>query len=81
MNVLLEAMGVQLGTVADRYKVFSATQARRRNQRKTMEATLAERLGECVGMLCSITGNYFFLCLFFETTNVFLRKATRHAKS
>jgi len=56
MNVLLEAMGVQLGTVADRYKAFSATQARRRNQRKTMEATLAERLGECVGMLCSITG-------------------------
>jgi len=56
MNVLLEAMGVQLGSVADRYAAFNSTQARRRKQRKTMEATLAERLGDVVTMLCSITG-------------------------
>lgn len=56
LNVLLEAMGVQLGTLADRFGAFSATQSRRRQQRKTMEATLAERLGECVNSLCKITG-------------------------
>jgi len=56
MNVLLEAMGVQLGSVADRYNAFASTQKRRRNQRKTMEATLAERLGECVNALCDVTG-------------------------
>lgn len=56
MNVLLDAMGVQLGSIADRFGAFSATQARRRQQRKTMEATLAERLSDCVNSLCSITG-------------------------
>jgi len=56
MNVVLEAMGVQLGTVADRFGAFSATQSRRRNQRKTMEATLGERLSDCVNSLCAITG-------------------------
>jgi len=56
MNVLLDAMGVQLGSIADRFGAFSATQSRRRAQRKTMEATLADRLSECVTQLCAITG-------------------------
>jgi len=56
MTVLLDAMGVELGSIADRYKAFSATQARRRAQRKTMEETLSERLSNCVNELCSITG-------------------------
>jgi len=56
VNVLLEAMGVQLGSMSDRYAAFSSTQSRRRGQRKTMEATLAERCSLCVESLCKLTG-------------------------
>jgi len=56
LNVLLEAMGVQLGSLSDKYSAFSSTQSRRRGQRKTMEATLAERCGACVEGLCKLTG-------------------------
>lgn len=56
MNVLLDAMGVQLGSLADRFGAFNATQSRRRAQRKSMEATLADRLSTCVTELCTITG-------------------------
>merc|ERR1719204_648151 len=56
LNLLMEAMGVQLGSISDRFNAFSNTQRRRRSQRKTMEATLADRLSEMVGVLCQITG-------------------------
>jgi len=56
MNLLMEAMGVQLGSISDRFNAFSNTQRRRRGQRKTMEATLAERLSEMVTVLSQITG-------------------------
>jgi len=56
LSVLLDAMGVQIDSIQDRFQAFNATQSRRRQQRKSMEATLAERLGDCVASLCKITG-------------------------
>lgn len=56
MNVILSAMGVHIESLAGRFNAFNSTQQRRRGQRKSMEATLADRLGACVDSLCKITG-------------------------
>jgi len=56
LGLLLDRFGVELGSVQDRYAAFASTQARRRKQRKTMEATLAERCSDVVGLLCKLTG-------------------------
>jgi len=56
MNVLLKAMGVEVGNVRDKYAAYNATQSRRRKQRKTMEATLASSLSDMADLLCQVTG-------------------------
>jgi len=56
MNILFEAMGISVATVQDRYASMTATNDRRRKQRKTMEATLAERMEHMVNELCSLLG-------------------------
>lgn len=56
MNIVFDALGIELTSLADKFNSFSATQRRRRAQRKDMEATLADRLAEMVTVLCQITG-------------------------
>lgn len=56
LKVVMESIGVHLTSLMDKWNSFSATQRRRRKQRKTMEATLAERLAEMVDVLSQITG-------------------------
>jgi len=56
LKVVMESIGVHLTGLMDKWNSFSSTQQRRRKQRKTMEATLAERLSEMVDVLSQITG-------------------------